>query len=984
MTIHLHLFGRPSIHRNGDRLDLPLDRRHQLLAYCAAKGGWIDRTQLAGLLWPALLPKLANANLRKTLFRIQSQPWASAVEVEAQAVRVEAGSDLRDFEAALREGRAADALQLGQGEFLQGFDDGESGGWSDWLAFERERLRSAWRGQALQRMASIADAAEAVELASRLLEVDPIDEDALRAYMIWLARAGQVAAARRAYREFVERLQREFGLAPSAELQALHASLASSGAAPTTTPQRPHDDGFVGRTHELRHLGERLADEASRLLTVVGPGGIGKTSLARRALAEFGGRFDDGAAFVALEGASGEQEFAAALALELGVTAAGGADPLRPVIDHLRDRHQLLVLDNFEQLAACAAAVQRLLEGSPRLRLVVTSRVRLGLRTEWSLPLEGLPCPDPEDSDRLEAFDAARLFLRHAQRVEPALLPAAEADAIIDICRQVEGLPLALELAASWTRVLSCEAIAAELRTGTELLGARDAGLPARHGSMDAVFEHSWLLLGERERDALAGLSVFRGGFTAEAARRVTGAALPVLAALVDKSLLRKDGERLLQHPLILQLSAARLDGAARDAAQAAHARYFHNLLAQSVVALQSGDGPTLARVDAEFDNLRAAWHWAAAHAEGAPLVRSVPGLRAYCESQGRAREGLALMDEALAAFPSGFVFTHVKTAAAQLLYRLDRYEEAIAGASAALAAAQDLELQPQVIGAYRTLGSSHLWLGRLDEARRCYQLALAAMPDDRTLTKATTLDMLALVEKRSGRHREAIEMSQRALMEFRRLGSASAEALCLSNMASFEIDRGEYLSARAHLELALRLCIAHRLVSTHALVLANLAEVATQLGDPRQARAHAVASLEIALSKGNRALQAWLRVLLAQLAIGDADLDAAREELGTAATLAHTTANREMQLRVAIGLAELLSAQGDATAGAIVLRWLAADAALPSSYRRLVDTLLAKPGVPATPVALPDLSLAALVHRVAAEAALAHAPLIAALRGDA
>ena len=152
-----------------------------------------------------------------------------------------------------------------------------------------------------------------------------------------------------------------------------------------------------------------------------------------------------------------------------------------------------------------------------------------------------------------------RLFVQAAQRVEPALVPAVEAASIVDICRQVEGLPLALELAAAWTRVLSCDAIAAELRQGTELLHAVDAAHPARHASIEVVFDQSWRLLGAAERDALSRLSVFHGGFSPEAARAVAGAPLPVLGALADKSLLRKEESRIYLHPLVQQLAAARL-----------------------------------------------------------------------------------------------------------------------------------------------------------------------------------------------------------------------------------------------------------------------------------------------------------------------------------------------------------------------------------------------------------------------------------------
>src|SRR5262249_40915451 len=152
--------------------------------------------------------------------------------------------------------------------------------------------------------------------------------------------------------------------------------------------------------------------------------------------------------------------------------------------------------------------------------------------SEWLVPLEGLPCPEPEDDAHAESFDAVRLFIRSARRVQPGLVPSKEIASIVEICQRVEGLPLALELAAGWTRVVSCREIAAELRQGAELLRAVDSAHVARHASIEAVFDQSWRLLSDAERSALTRLSVFRGGFTAEAARDVAAASLPVLGAL--------------------------------------------------------------------------------------------------------------------------------------------------------------------------------------------------------------------------------------------------------------------------------------------------------------------------------------------------------------------------------------------------------------------------------------------------------------------
>ena len=580
------------------------------------------------MLWPEQESKLAYTNLRKTLHRLQSLPWASAIESQGAALRFEAETDVFAFESALREQRLADALPMRRGELLAGFDDDQSEAWSSWLSFERDRLRVAWRDAALNRLAADIDPAEGIDLSTRLLDADPLDEAALRAHMSWLARGGQSARARQAYREFVERLAEDLGLAPGAELRALHDSLGTPIWSPRccrqSTRVRKLDADFVGRTVELRRIAALLAQDDCRLLCLIGPGGVGKTRLAQRAMHEFAPGFSDGATFVPLEDIESSSELGGRLARELDVRLAGSEEPLDQVIEFLRERQMLLVLDNFEQLAHDASILERLLQACARLKIIVTSRVRLAVSMEWLLPLEGLPCPEVEDQDRFEAFDAVRLFVQAAQRVEPALVPAVEAASIVDICRQLEGLPLALELAAAWTRVLSCDAIAAELRQGTELLHAVDAAHPARHASIDVVFDQSWRLLSQIERDALSRLSVFHGGFSAEAARAIAGASLPVLGALADKSLLRKEGPRIFLHPLVQQLAAARLgDGPVQAATRAAHAAYFHRLLAQLRPLAEAGDRVALQTIDVEFENCRRAWAWSIVQAQADALRRS-------------------------------------------------------------------------------------------------------------------------------------------------------------------------------------------------------------------------------------------------------------------------------------------------------------------------------------------------------------------------
>ena len=496
---------------------------------------------------------------------------------------------------------------------------------------------------------------------------------------------------------------------------------------------------------------------------------------------ELGPSFEDGAAFVPLEDIASIDDLGGRLARDLAIPLKGSGEVLEQVIEFLQRRQVLLVLDNFEQLAPDASILEQLLAACPRLKLVVTSRVRLALATEWLLPLDGLPCPEDEDRDRIEAFDAARLFVRAAHRVNPALVPATEAAAIVDICRQVEGLPLALELAAAWTRVLSCDAIAAELRHGIELLRATDSAQPTRHASIEVVFEQSWQLLGAIEREVLARLSVFHGSFSPEAARAVAGAPLPVLAALSDKSLLHKDDTRLRLHPLVQQLAAARLR---RGRGRISRAFGACGVLPSAAAAVEAQPSRAASvrpcAIDEEFENCRRAWNWSIGHEQADALARSATILIDYADSRGRFDECLSLLREAIespVAQSDPRLLAFLNSKAAHLMYRLDRYQEAEAEATRALAATRRNRDAATKLQALNVLATCALRLGRLDEARRHFKQALGlASPEYSAHSAAVTLDHLALIEKALGHYDEALRLSMQSLMANRRWATARAK----------------------------------------------------------------------------------------------------------------------------------------------------------------------------------------------------------------
>jgi predicted ATPase/class 3 adenylate cyclase len=326
---------------------------------------------------------------------------------------------------------------------------------------------------------------------------------------------------------------------------------------------------FVGRDHELAEIQHGLDGSGYRLLTLVGTGGIGKTRLAIEAAQRNRASFTHGAHFVPLATVLSPDMVPFAIGDILEFTFLGPDAPLNQLIAYLHDKTLLLVLDNFEHLVSGAPMLADLLAGAPRLKVLVTSRERLSLQGEWVLPVESIEYPARADDDQFASYAAVQLFKQGAQRVQPAFALLDDAPCVLRICQLVEGLPLAIELAATWVRLLPCWQVADRLASSLDFLTSLARDVPERHRSLRAVFNQSWDMLTSTEQTAYAKLSVFHGPFDLQAAEEVGGASLAVLASLSDKSLLRADGQGLYTlHELLRQYAAAQL---AQVVAEAGH-----------------------------------------------------------------------------------------------------------------------------------------------------------------------------------------------------------------------------------------------------------------------------------------------------------------------------------------------------------------------------------------------------------------------------
>jgi predicted ATPase/class 3 adenylate cyclase len=369
---------------------------------------------------------------------------------------------------------------------------------------------------------------------------------------------------------------------------------------------------FVGRAPELEAIDRLLEDPGCRLLTLVGPGGAGKTRLALEAAARRVDRYPHGVHFVPLASVASPDLLAPALAESIQFAVDGahsGFSAQEQLLDYLSERSTLLVLDNFEHLVEGSSLLGEVIERAPHVELLTTSRERLNVQSEWVFDVEGLGLAENGNG----SASAVRLFVERARQVAPGftLDDAAEA---LRICRLVDGMPLGIELAASWVSVLSCAEIADEIEGNIDFLATSMRDVPERHRSMRAAIDQSWRLLTDEQRSVFSRLSVFRGSFDRSAAVAVTGADLRLLSELVAKSLLRRpDFGRFELHELLRQYAAEQLAASPAEEADARerHARHYAAMLLERQAALM---GPELAvardELRGELDNLRAAAEW--------------------------------------------------------------------------------------------------------------------------------------------------------------------------------------------------------------------------------------------------------------------------------------------------------------------------------------------------------------------------------------
>ena len=809
-NLALFLFGPPHLDLDGTPVKIDRHKAMALLAYLATNPQAHSRNTLATLLWPNYDQGRARAALRRTLVTLKKAGLSEWLAADRETIKLNDQAtlwvDVARFRQRLGDCLAAghnsdvfclplltEAVGLYQADFMAGFSLRDSPNFDEWQLSQAESLRRDMMS-ALARLVRCHSAQGEIETAidytQHWLAMDPLFEMAHRQLMQLYARNGQRIAALRQYQTCARILEQELATTPSAKTTALYQQIQRGEGGydnpadmplnrfpnpqalrmgPASVPLHnfpAQPTPFLGRDNELSEIGQRLQNPACQLLTLIGPGGIGKTRLAIQAAHEQAAAFPDGLYFVPLDPINPGDFLVSTLADHLSLSLDGLEDPTLQLMTYLHQKQLLLVLDNFEHLMRKVGLLAKIVGQAPQVKILVTSRERLNLQGEWAVEIKGMRYPAIADGSQIEDYSAVALFLHRAHQVHSGFtLSDVDKPYLARICQLMEGTPLAIELAASWVRVLSCQEIAEEIehmvqtQDNLDFLATTLHDVPKRHQNLRGVFEHSWQRLSAEEKRVLSKLSVFQGGGRREAIEAVTGADLALISALVDKSLLtRSEARRYEMHGLLQQYAAEKLRQRLADVeeAQDRHCAYFTTFLKKREGRLRGSDQQnTLADIATEIENIRAGWRWAISQIRLQEIEDALEGLWYFHAMYSWFEEGIETFGRAAAA-----------------LYQENKL-------------LQDPHIQKLQGRVLAYLGWFFLRQGLYEQAEDLLQhsLAIFDMLNDKN-HRATPLHYLGILAGEVGDFAQATDRLQASLVIYRKTNNLWGTAWVLSSLA--------------------------------------------------------------------------------------------------------------------------------------------------------------------------------------------------------
>jgi predicted ATPase/DNA-binding SARP family transcriptional activator len=933
MVVRICLTARVRVEADGTAVPVGLGRLASLaLAYLAVERHRpVTHDELAEALWGEDLPQSWRTSLRGIISRVRSVlaaaglspsevlasshgcyqlhlPDSAVVDVEvADSVLAEAVEELRAGRVDLARTAAAEAVEVAAGQFVPGAG-------TLWAEQRQAELRAV-RVHALEVLAEACSSTGSHEAAVRAAEeavaLEPLRESAHRRLLLAHAAAGNRGEALRAYQRCRDLLVHELGVNPSATTEAAYMSLLQDDVVPPVGTRRPGLDGararvpltsFVGRSERVGEVRRLLG--SSRLVTLTGPGGVGKSRLA----VELADSFPGGAYLVELAPLSEPDLLTRHVLSAVGLREEPGRDDMDTLTAHLAGVDSLLILDNCEHLVTgCAELADVLVRSVPDLRVLATSREPLGVpgETRWVVPPLSTPDSGAVGVEAVAASEAARLFVDRARSVRPGFaVTDADADALAQVCRRLDGLPLALELAAGRLSVLSLREIAVLLDDRFTLLASGPRRAPARHRSLRAVLDWSYEALPKQERRLFACLSVFWTGFSLDSAEWLagddeaeTGSVLDLLADLVNRSLLTAEDHggvtRYRALETIRQYGRERLAEVAEqmESALTRHLEWATRLAEEAGAHLAGPDQALwLRRLDETYDDLQAALRWGLSGPGRALAVRLAAALGRFWELRGHLTEGRQWLEAALDT-PD--------------LDTPDLDTPDLGGPVQA----------PPMVRARALIGAAILAQGQGEyaSARALYQeaLVICRAADDRR-AMAMVLHGLGNVAALQGDLAEARALYEQTLVAARQLGDEGAVAASLTNIGAMANNQGDLEAARSCFEQSLAIVRKLGDRDQAALVVGNLGYLAFQEGHYAEARSLFEESLSARRELGDAQGVVSALCNLGYLALAEGDHGSSRRLLEESLALSRDVGDRYWTMLSLLRLARVARTQGE------------------------------------------------------------------------
>ncbi len=870
MSYEIRLLGSPQAQSPTGLVSFRPDMRFQFLAFLAYKNDWVTRDALSYLFWSDVPTETARHNLRQLIKRLKVLSLPENLEIERERLRWQTSSDVADFKKALLEKNLSEGLEVYTGDFLEGLESGEANEFHTWLLNERETLRSKWR-EALLGYAQQAENIEAMKWLEKLLERDPLDEEVVQLLLSLLADTKQNSRAIAVYQSFAKRLGDELGLSPTSGTQNLFERIQTDQTqksrvavlekTPSLVPST--HSNLIGREIELSDIAYLLTQPACQIITLTGPGGIGKTFLALQAMKDNAASFEQ-VGFVPLEAVASASGVALKIAEVLNLVLESSSSVLDQLTEVLKDKKVMLLLDNFEHLLDSATFVSELIAACSHLKILITSRERLNLKEEHLLVVSGLALPQTTHTlDEALATASLKLFFERAKRVQLHFeISSKDLPQAIHVCQRLGGIPLALELAAVWVRVMSLAEIDKELSKSLDLLESQSRNRLERHRSLRTVFNHAWNLLNTKEQEALKALSIFHGGFTREAASVITSLPRALMASLVDKSLLRLGDGRYDFHPLLHDYIAEQ--GLPSANIPKKHSRYYLYLLEDMEKSVRASAGSPFRTLELELPNSFVAWEWAIQQRQTEWLLAARAMLTTFFDETGRYQQGDSFYAETVAklkehdAHPR--LLSYVLGDQAWCVYMFSDFVRASLLAQEALTLARFINDVSGIAKALNILGCVSTDVGQLEVAKSYYQefLNIARKANDSNRLRIVLMNMAGL-QADLGDYFQAEQAYQEALQLARADQDKFTEAGILNGLGTVFLETGRVNEAIEVHQQSRSLSKALGLETTEMYALRYLTQALMAAERLPEAKEVAQQGLLIAQKTGVKVEQQWL-----------------------------------------------------------------------------------------------------------------------------